>query len=383
MEDFFRNKVILVTGAAGSVGQELVRQLLSFHPAEIRALDNNETELFLLGEYYRSTPGVMVYLGDVRDAGNIQNLCAGVDFVFHTAAFKHVSLSEYNPFEAVQTNIQGVKNVIQGALHHQVPRVIFTSSDKAVNPTNVMGTTKLMGERLMTAANIVNFNGRQVFSSVRFGNVIGSRGSVVPIFADQIRQGGPVTVTDRRMTRFFMTLPEAARLVLAAGVRACGGEVFVTKMPVMRIPDLAQALIELLAPLYGYDPNNLEIKYGQARPGEKLFEELMSTEEVPRALDLPQMFAVLPALRSFYHQIDYRYQENVRPGPVSRPYLSSQEPPLTTAEIKAYLVQHKILPEIGEADFGAPPPGTRKPPPPTLTYDSVAVSPPLMVQDRK
>lgn len=383
MEEFFSNKVILVTGAAGSVGQELLRQLLAFDPAEIRALDNNETELFLLGERYRPTHRVTAYLGDVRDANKVRDLCTGVDFIFHTAAFKHVTLSEYNPFDAVQTNIQGVKNVIQGALHHRVPRVIFTSSDKAVNPTNVMGTTKLMGERLMTAANIVNMNGHQVFASVRFGNVIGSRGSVVPIFAEQIRQGGPVTVTDKRMTRFFMTLSEAARLVIEAGVLACGGEVFVTKMPVMRISDLAQAMVELLAPVYGHDPDNIKIKFIGAKPGEKLYEELMSAEEVARSLELSQMFAVLPALRSFYHQIIYRFQGEVQTRPVTRAYISADEKPLLLAEIKTFLKQHRIMPELEPTDVRDWPPSLSIPNSLGIKYDAIPVASPLMIQERK
>jgi FlaA1/EpsC-like NDP-sugar epimerase len=356
MREFFLDKVILITGAAGSVGQELVRQLLQYNPAEIRAVDNNETELFLLGERYRHPQKVTAYLGDVRDTKKMEHVSTKVDIIFHTAAFKHVALSEYNPFDAVQTNILGVKNVIQAAMHNQVKRVIFTSSDKAVNPTSVMGTSKLMGERLITSANIVNFNSQQIFSSVRFGNVIGSRGSVVPIFTQQILQGGPVTVTDRHMTRFFMTIEEAARLVIEACVQACGGEVFITKMPVIRIPDLARAMIELLAPVYGYEAKAIKIQYFGVRPGEKLYEELMSDEEVPRALELPQVFAVLPALQSFYHQINYHYQEKVQVRSVSRPYVSSQEKPLNLAEVKSYLLKNKVISESYETDFPVQPP---------------------------
>jgi FlaA1/EpsC-like NDP-sugar epimerase len=346
MKEHFARKTILITGAAGSVGQELVRQLLALEPAEIRAVDNNETELFLLREAYGTDGRLTAYLGDVRDGRKLENLCPGVDLIFHVAAYKHVTLSEYNPFDVVQTNILGVKNVIQAALAHKVPRVIFTSSDKAVNPTNVMGTSKLMGERLMTAANIVNPNGRQVFSSVRFGNVIGSRGSVVPIFAEQIRRGQPVTVTDVHMTRFFMTLQEAARLVLEAAVLACGGEVLVTKMPVMRILDLAQAMIELLAPVYGYDPDDLGIRFIGARSGEKLYEELMSQEETGRAVELERMFVILPAMRNFYQKIDYSYPGEVFPRAVPRAYVSSREKPLSVEQIKHYLRENEVLPEV-------------------------------------
>ncbi len=344
MKDFFQGKVVLITGAAGSVGHELVKQLVNYNPGEIRAVDNNETELFLLGEKYRQTGKLNAYLGDVRDVRKMENLCAGVDLIFHTAAFKHVGLSEYNPFDAVQTNILGVKNIIQAAMCQRVKRVIFTSSDKAVNPTNVMGTSKLMGERLVTAANIVNTNSQQVFSSVRFGNVIGSRGSVAPIFADQIKRGLAVTVTDIKMTRFFMTLQEAAHLVLEACTLACGGEVFVTKMPVMRILDLAQAMIELMAPTYCYDPEDLGIRFIGPKSGEKLYEELLSAEEMTRTMELKKMFAILPALGGFYRNISYTYKHEI-PRPVHRPYISSQEKSLTVEEIKNFLVDHDVLRE--------------------------------------
>ncbi|MCK9375545.1 MAG: SDR family NAD(P)-dependent oxidoreductase [Syntrophobacterales bacterium] len=347
MKEYFSDKTILITGAAGTIGRELVRQLLEYNPATIRLLDNNETELYLLGEKY-SKREVTPFLGDVRDQRKLLNLGSGVDIVFHTAAFKHVSLSEYNPFDAVQTNIIGVQNVIQMALENRIPRVIFTSSDKAVNPTNVMGTTKLMGERLMTAANIVNYNGRQIFSSVRFGNVIGSRGSVVPIFASQIGKGGPVTITDKRMTRFVMTIPEAAHLVLKAGTLACGGEVLITKMPVMRIVDLAQAMVDLLAPAAGLEARQISLKMIGAGPGEKMYEELMSSEEVQRAQELPSMYVILPALSALYGKIQYGYPEMLPAPKDINPYNSSNETPMTLEEIKRYLLDSGALQEYLE-----------------------------------
>ena len=173
---------------------------------------------------------------------------AGINLVFHTAAFKHVILCERSPFEAVQTNIIGIQNIIQAAIANQVARLIFTSSDKAVNPTNVMGTSKLMGERLMTAANGNACGNCQIFASTRFGNVLGSRGSVIPIFREQIKMGGPVTLTDPEMTRFIMSIKQAVQLVIDSAFLAQGGEVFVTKMPVIRIQDLAEVMINELAP---------------------------------------------------------------------------------------------------------------------------------------
>lgn len=345
MENFYRQKTILITGAAGTVGKELVRQLINFDVAGLRLLDNNETELFHLGKKYLPTGRVRAFFGDVRDLQKIVNTTRGVDIIFHTAALKHVDVSEYNPFDAVQTNIVGVKNIVQAAITCDVPCVIFTSSDKAVNPTNVMGTSKLMGERIVTAANIVNTNGPQIFSSVRFGNVLGSRGSVVPIFANQILRGKAVTVTDRRMTRFVMSISQAVNLVLESALRACGGEVFVTKMPVMRTLDLARAMIELLAPTVGLLPDKVKINYIGTNPGEKLYEELMTEEETQRTRELPKMFAILPSYRAFYRAINYYYPDALPDRKNLKPYISSTEPHMDVEGIKTFLTQHQLLEE--------------------------------------
>jgi FlaA1/EpsC-like NDP-sugar epimerase len=363
MEDFYRQKTILITGAAGTVGKELVRQLLEFGLAGLRLLDNNETELFLLGRKYLHTEKVRTFFGDVRDLQKIVNIARGVDLIFHAAALKHVDISEYNPFDAVQTNIIGVKNIVQAAITSNVPRMIFTSSDKAVNPTNVMGTSKLMGERIVTAANIVNTNGTQIFSSVRFGNILGSRGSVVPIFANQILQGKAVTVTDPRMTRFVMSISQATLLVLESAMRACGGEVFVTKMPVMRTLDLAHAMIELLAPKVGLQPGNVKINYIGTNPGEKLYEELMSEEETQRTRELPNMFAILPSFRAFYRAINYHYPDAL-PDRDLTSYISSTEPHMDVEEIKTFLIRHRLLEE-----YVAALPWDRPPAPPQTFHE--------------
>lgn len=344
MDNIFRDKVILVTGAAGTVGQELVHQLFGFWPAEIRALDNNETELFLMNERHNSRSNFTAYLGDVRDGPKMAAVARGADMLFHCAAYKHVFFAEYNPFEAVQTNIIGVQNIVRAALDNGIRKVIYTSSDKAVNPTTVMGTSKLMGERLMSAANVINQDGRQLFSSVRFGNVMGSRGSVLPIFHEQIKRGGPVTVTDKGMTRFIMSIERAAELVLNGAVLARGAEVMVTKMRVISILDLAEVMIETIAPHYGHDPGSIKIDIIGAKPGEKMYEELLTQEEVPRSLELEDLFVVLPAFRGIYRNIDYSY-----PGfigkPADRPYISAQEPAMSKEEIKQFLIANKLVPE--------------------------------------
>lgn len=242
----------------------------------------------------------------------------------------------------MQTNIHGVQNVIAAANAHDVETVIFTSSDKAVNPTSVMGTSKLMGERLMTAANSNKHGNGPVFASTRFGNVLGSSGSVIPIFHNQIAEGGPVTLTDRRMTRFIMSIEQSVRLVLDSAQLAHGSEVFITKMPVIRIEDLATAMIQELAPRYGHRVEDIEVVEIGTKPGEKLYEELMSSEETRRAVELHDYFSVLPAFRGIYHDIDYDYGEVVS-NEVANAYVSSEEPPLSVDELKRFLETNRLL----------------------------------------
>jgi FlaA1/EpsC-like NDP-sugar epimerase len=350
MKEFYENKKVLITGAAGTVGREIVNCLTAYAPAELRLMDNNETEMFFLMEECRNK-SAFCFLGDVRDREKVEKLSGGIDIIIHCAAFKHVILSEYNPFDVVQTNIMGVENIMRAAQSNNVKHVLFTSSDKAVNPTNVMGTSKLMGERLMTAANAVKSDGHTVYTSTRFGNVIGSRGSVVPLFMKQIRQGGPVTITDRQMTRFIMTIEESALLVLKSLTIARGGEVFVTKMPVARIIDLAEVMIELLAPKYGHRASDIELKVIGAKPGEKLYEELMSEEEVHRSLELKDMFVVTPAFKSIYQNIIYEYPDTVS-NRLQKSYVSANEAALTKDALGKYLIGHRVLETVEDHFFG-------------------------------
>jgi len=350
MKDFYKDKRILLTGAAGTVGREIVKQLDSFAPAELRLMDNNETEMFFLMEAYRNKD-VFCFLGDIRDRDKLEKLSKDIDIVIHSAAFKHVYLSEYNPFDVVQTNIIGVENIIRAATVCNVKQVLFTSSDKAVNPTNVMGTSKLMGERLITAANAVRKDSNTIFSSTRFGNVLGSRGSVVPLFMKQIRNGGPVTITDKRMTRFVMTIEEAARLVLQSVLISKGGEVFVTKMPVVRIPDLAEVMIKLLTPKFGYKPSDIKTVEIGAKAGEKLYEELMTDQEVHRSLELKDMFVVTPAFKSLFQSIKYEYPDTVS-AQIQRSYISENENSLNKDELEKYLVNNRVLEKVEECSYG-------------------------------
>lgn len=341
----FNNKRILVTGACGTVGRELVRQLLTEHsysPDEVVGIDNNETELFFLDQDFLADKRARFFLADIRDRAELSRRMRGIDIIFHTAAYKHVILCERSPEQAVMTNIHGVQNVVEAATENGVECVIFTSSDKAVNPTNVMGTSKLMGERLMTAANSQKRGRGPIFASTRFGNVLGSGGSVVPIFHNQIARGGPVTLTHPDMTRFVMSIEQSVGLVIDSALEARGGEVFVTKMPVVRIKDLARAMIEELAPHYGKKAADIEITEIGIKPGEKLFEELMSHEETGRALELERYFSVLPAFRGIYHEIQYDY-DNLVSDRVQNPYISMHESQLAIDQIKQLLKSYSLL----------------------------------------
>jgi len=348
--DFVNNKKILITGVCGTVGSEVLKLLLSsrYDPKEVIGLDNNESELFFTDQRYLDDSRAKFFVTDIRDGLALRRLMKNIDVVFHVAALKHVVLCERSPFEAVQSNIIGVDNIIDAAVENGVEKVIFTSSDKAVNPTNVMGTSKLMGERLITAANGASQEGDAIFASTRFGNVLGANGAVIPIFHRRIANGGPVALTDDGMTRFIMSIEEAARLVIDSASIARGGEVFITKMPVIRIRDLAEVMIEELAEKYGHKAEEIGIKIIGSKPGEKLYEELMSDEETRRAIELEDYFSVLPAFRGFYQDIAYDYSDIVSDH-VDSPYVSANEEMLTKEELKEFLYKNDLLTLSGKA----------------------------------
>ena len=291
------NKTVLVTGGGGFIGAKLVEQISEQSPAEIRVFDNDEQRLFHLErrlEHRRET--LQSVLGDLRDRDRLGTAMEGVDAVFHAGAIKHVELSEYNPFEAVQTNVQGTQNVVRAALDEGVESVTAVSTDKASNPSSVMGATKLLMERLVVAANTYRENDGTSFNCVRFGNVLGSTGSVVPVFIEQIKDGGPITVTNPDMTRFIMSIDRAVDLILDAHDRMTEGEVVVLKMPAFRVGDLADGLREEYAPTYGYEPEELDVEVVGRRPGERVHEKLISHDELDNAHELDDMFVILPEI---------------------------------------------------------------------------------------
>lgn len=274
-----KGKVILVTGAAGSIGSGLVKQIGNYEPKTIVLLDQAESALYDLQQELHSKGNLFpfdIVIGDIRNYDRLKRVFEFYkpEYVFHAAAYKHVPLMENNPSEAVLTNVKGSKNLVDLALEYDVQKFVMISTDKAVNPTNVMGASKRVAE---IYAQTKNQLGKTRFVTTRFGNVLGSNGSVIPLFQKQIEQGGPLTITDERITRFFMTIPEACQLVLEAGSMGQGGEIFVFDMgKSVKIFDLAKKMIQLSGLELGKD---IEIKVTGLRPGEKLYEELLASEE--------------------------------------------------------------------------------------------------------
>ncbi|MFD2639177.1 polysaccharide biosynthesis protein [Piscibacillus salipiscarius] len=284
------NQTVLVTGAGGSIGSEICRQVSKFDPAKVILLGHGENSIYQIDMELRQKHGtqfeIIPVIADIQDRDRIYDVFENYqpDVVYHAAAHKHVPLMEFNPREAIKNNVFGTKNVSDAADHVSVGTFVLVSSDKAVNPTNVMGATKRVAEMVIQAKSKVSST---KFVAVRFGNVLGSRGSVIPLFKKQIQLGGPVTVTDPEMTRYFMTIPEASRLVIQAGSLARGGEIFVLDMgePV-KIVELAENLIRLS----GFNLEDIGIKYTGIRPGEKMYEELLGEDEVTNKEIFPKIY---------------------------------------------------------------------------------------------
>lgn len=279
-KEYIQDKAVLVTGGGGSIGSELCRQISSYNPKKLIVLDIYENNAYNIQQelirQYNDILDIEVEIASVRDKNKLNQIFAtyDIDIVFHAAAHKHVPLMEKNPEEAIKNNVVGTYNVVQAANEHNIEKFVLISTDKAVNPTNVMGATKRISEMIIQS---YNSHSKTDFVAVRFGNVLGSNGSVIPLFKEQIKEGGPVTVTHEEITRYFMTIPEAVQLVLRASSMAEGGEIFVLDMgePV-KIKDLAYNLIKLS----GLEPEvDIDIQYTGLRPGEKLYEELLISHD--------------------------------------------------------------------------------------------------------
>jgi UDP-N-acetylglucosamine 4,6-dehydratase/5-epimerase len=331
----YQNKKILITGGTGTIGYQLTKRLLQENPAVIRIFSRDEYKQFNMSIDFREDAQRLRYLiGDVRDQQRMIRAMEDIDYVFHLAAMKHVPFCEYNPFEAVQTNVLGTQNVIQAAIHAGVSKVLFTSTDKAISPTNTYGATKLTGERLISAAEYQKGPKSTVFSSVRFGNVMGSRGSVIPLFKKRIIEQGSIEVTSMDMIRYMMTPSQAISLVLKANRLAQGGETFVLKMPMVRLSDLAEVMIEEITSRYNIK-GRIAIKEIGLRPGEKMIEELMTADEEQHAIEEQDMY-IIPASFGDKH---YQYE-----GVISRRFPQiSVDRPIAKDTLRVWLQEENLF----------------------------------------
>jgi len=291
--NIFKNKTLLITGGTGSFGNAVAKKFLDTDIEEIRILSRDEKKQDDMRNKYKNNK-LKFYLGDVRDSASIQNSIIGVDYIFHSAALKQVPSCEFHPLEAVKTNILGTENVLQAAIENEVERVVCLSTDKAVYPINAMGISKALMEKVVVAKS--RNSEKTIICGTRYGNVMASRGSVIPLFTKQILEGKPITVTDPKMTRFMMTLDDAVNLVLFAFCNGKPGEIFVQKSPAATIEILAEALKEIM------NKPNHEIKNIGIRHGEKRYEVLLSKEEMSNAKDLEDYYCVPPDLRDLNYE---------------------------------------------------------------------------------
>ncbi len=293
MTSILKNKNILVTGGSGSIGQSIVKQALEDGAKHVKIFSNDENGLYEMEQIFTNKK-IEYVIGDIRNFESVNSAVKGIDIIFHTAALKHVDRCELNPFETFTVNIIGTNNVVKAAVNENVEKVISISTDKAVNPIGVMGATKLLGEKLLSAE-AFHTKSKTIFASVRFGNVLHTRGSILPKIEDQIKNGGPITLTDKRMKRFFMTKNDAVKLIVNATNLATGGEIFVLKMPLLYLNDLFEVMKEILAPKYGFKSKHIKTKIIGIRPGEKLTEYLLTDFEMEHVLETKDFF-ILPSL---------------------------------------------------------------------------------------
>lgn len=330
------NSRILITGASGSIGSGLVERFLN-EGHVVCAFDQNEDGLFKLDQKHRSEFGdrLKLFNGNIRDFKRLEKALENVNVVFHCAALKHVYLSEYNPFEATQTNILGVNNLIEAAVKTGVEKVVFTSSDKAVNPSSTMGATKLLGERLITAANHHSGRHNTKFASVRFGNVLNTNGSVLHIFKRQLEKKQPLTITSTDMTRYFLTESQSIDLCVEAAEKMIGGEIFIKKMGSCSIMQLAEVVSG--KPDFEYEVIGM-------KPGEKPFEELVTETESARTVLVDGYYIIIPdTLNILRSDIIEKYQNLYLPLPRLEGALSSDTELMSVDEIDSILHSNNFL----------------------------------------
>lgn len=286
-------KSILVTGGTGSIGTALVKKAIIDKAKLIRVFSNDENGLYEMESEFGKNKNIEYVIGDIQNEETVSEIVKKIDIIFHAAALKHVDRCELNPLETINVNIIGTKNVAKAAQNENVQRMILISTDKAVNPIGVMGATKLLGEKLISAE--ASHKSNTLFASVRFGNVFQTRGSILPRIEKQISNGGPITLTNPEMKRFFMTKDDAINLIISAATLAKGGETFVLKMPLIRLEDLFDSMKEILASKYGYKSSQIKTKIIGSRPGEKLVEYLLTEFEMEDVLETKDFF-IIPSL---------------------------------------------------------------------------------------
>lgn len=335
----YEGKKILIIGGTGTLGQHLTRYLLRQNPQVIRILSRDEYKQFEMQQMFEEHQTKLRFLiGDIRDEQRLNRAMEDIDFVFHLAAMKHVPFCEYNPFEAVQTNIIGTQNMIQAAIQNGVKKVLFTSSDKAISPTNTYGASKLMAERLISAAEYQKGPKQTVFSAVRFGNVMGSRGSVIPLFSKQMIESRMVTVTDLHMTRYMMTATQAITLMLKANEISIGGEIFVLKMPTVLLADLVDVLIEEVSRKHNITDEIVKKVIG-LRTGEKRYEELMTEDEKLQAWETSDMYIIPSPFKERMPEIPYPDARKMQLCPVN----SHEEQPIDRDTLRRWILEERLV----------------------------------------
>ena len=305
----FQNKTILVTGGTGSIGLGLIKQLIKCKPKHIRIFSNDENSIVEIKELIGENKMFQFMVGDVRDKDRLRLAIRNVDIVFHAAAMKHIDICEQNPFDAVKTNVVGTSNILEVAIIENVSKFIFISTDKATNPTSTLGGSKLLAERLTSDASSYVGTGKTKFAIVRFGNVIGSRGSVFQIFQKQIVNGKPLTITDARMTRFIMSISEAAQMILKVTHKAKDGEIFILKMPSVRIEDLAVGMLKVFKKRFTKSSISSKIKISKSRERERFHEFLVTNEEIPYCYDIGDMYKITRTENEFSSESATRINE--------------------------------------------------------------------------
>ncbi|MCY6370406.1 SDR family NAD(P)-dependent oxidoreductase [Clostridium ganghwense] len=336
---YYSNKNILVIGGTGTIGRGLIKEIVKQKPNVVRIFSRDEYKQFIMERELEHVAEFRYLIGDVRDYDRVDRAMRDVDVVFNLAAMKHVPACEYNPNEAIKTNVIGMENVIKAAMYNNVESVIFTSSDKAINPPNSYGATKLLAEKLVQAANFNKGNCRTKFVAVRFGNVMGSRGSVIPLFKKQIQESGKITVTDPEMTRFMMTLSQAVKLIMTSPQKAVGGEIFILKMPVIKLQHIAEIVVEETCSKLNINREEVEIQNIGLRAGERRFEELMTVQESELAFDLNNMYAVIPSTYAEIISKFYKEEKRVEVGS----YNSHDIEPLTKEEVRKLLKEEGLV----------------------------------------